>query len=358
MPIRFECENCSQRLSIARRKAGTEIHCPTCGQSQWVPEEVTDNNLSAPEGAAEEGEVSGHETVEEEPSEAEVLSAEEPGGAAAEPEEAAATTDFGTGGPAPLPPPLPEEIDLSKTIDLTYPPETGGERGEARPQPPPLPSRTEGKSFEPAAAQAIPWAVLVQAMLLLTVAVGGFSAGYYLGRQDASAPQVEAAKAAASEEPKPNDGFSEEQVLLEWRILWMPNPGKSEGDHGASFIALPQDRIPRDSLPIAGLQPGAETDSQASAAVIGDLGGAFERAAKDGSVLAVLPREGRYHLLLISNHALRPDDGPIRPRDLVEMKQYFAEPERLIGPRKYVWLSEEFRVGFPPKEHDFGLDGL
>lgn len=39
MPIRFRCKHCSQLMGIARRKAGTAVHCIRCGQSVVVPQE-------------------------------------------------------------------------------------------------------------------------------------------------------------------------------------------------------------------------------------------------------------------------------------------------------------------------------
>ena len=32
MPIRFRCPHCERLLGIARRKAGTPIRCPQCGE--------------------------------------------------------------------------------------------------------------------------------------------------------------------------------------------------------------------------------------------------------------------------------------------------------------------------------------
>jgi hypothetical protein len=39
MPIRFRCHHCERLLGIARRKAGSQIHCPQCGVSIVVPYE-------------------------------------------------------------------------------------------------------------------------------------------------------------------------------------------------------------------------------------------------------------------------------------------------------------------------------
>src|SRR5262245_4830219 len=37
MPIRFPCVDCTKRLSIGRRKAGSFFTCPLCGCGQFVP---------------------------------------------------------------------------------------------------------------------------------------------------------------------------------------------------------------------------------------------------------------------------------------------------------------------------------
>ncbi len=39
MPIRFRCQHCHQLMGIARRKAGTEVQCPTCRHNTLVPKE-------------------------------------------------------------------------------------------------------------------------------------------------------------------------------------------------------------------------------------------------------------------------------------------------------------------------------
>lgn len=39
MPIRFRCSECDRLLGIARRKAGTQIRCPQCGELTTVPVE-------------------------------------------------------------------------------------------------------------------------------------------------------------------------------------------------------------------------------------------------------------------------------------------------------------------------------
>jgi hypothetical protein len=48
MPIRFRCKYCNQLIGIARRKAGTEVLCPTCHGKLDVP---TADAAVAPGGA-------------------------------------------------------------------------------------------------------------------------------------------------------------------------------------------------------------------------------------------------------------------------------------------------------------------
>ena len=49
MPILFRCHNCQQLMSIARRRAGHSVPCPTCGTSLVVPEEESSESLPASE---------------------------------------------------------------------------------------------------------------------------------------------------------------------------------------------------------------------------------------------------------------------------------------------------------------------
>ncbi|NLS91224.1 MAG: hypothetical protein GXX96_03450 [Planctomycetaceae bacterium] len=350
MPIRFECDRCGQHLSIARRKAGSQIDCPTCGLTQRVP---GDPSVEEPAEAieaetldAEEVEEAAIEAIEEGSSELEIDVAEDPESSQIEQGEAD-------------PPPIPDNVDLSETIDLDYPP-IPPVVGRASPPPPPLPASRRGEPAISASRGPILRTVCVGAVLLVCVAAGAFFSGYYVGRGQVTPGHAESLPREIAAAPAPDDGFAEEEVLLEARLLWTPSPGRSEGDSGASFFALPQDRVPASSLPIAGLQPGSEDREgrQSSSEAIRASGGVFEQAQADGIMATVLPREGRYFLLMISHSALRPADQSIRAVELAEMKQYFAEPEQLIGANKYVWQQSEFRVGAAPVEHDFGLDGL
>jgi hypothetical protein len=48
MPIRFRCPHCNQLLGIARRKAGTQVQCPTCNAAVHVPPGEADDDPPSP----------------------------------------------------------------------------------------------------------------------------------------------------------------------------------------------------------------------------------------------------------------------------------------------------------------------
>src|SRR5260370_32219784 len=52
MPIKFRCKYCNQLMGIARRKAGTDVNCPTCNGVLRVP---LQDEPSAPAPAVGQG---------------------------------------------------------------------------------------------------------------------------------------------------------------------------------------------------------------------------------------------------------------------------------------------------------------
>ncbi len=362
MPIRFQCDQCGQHLSIARRKAGVEIDCPRCGLRQAVPGQPEEEGppVEEPSGLIEEP------AIEQSPPVTEPALTEEPA-----PEEREAKGDQEEPDdedsvlleidPLPVqPPPIPDNVSLSDTIEISLLPEVPPVAVSPPPPPPPVAKQVDDGGIAVSRRLPFPWAIYAQALLLLVVALGAFGSGYYLGRQDATPGVPVPVEDASSVAIEPDDGFANEKVLLEVRLFWNPEFSEMAGDRSAVFIALPEKRIPRSPLPTAGLQPGGGNASgrRNSVSSLEASGGAFSRAEADGTAAVVIPREGDYYLLMISSNAQRPDDQPIRPRDLAVMRQYFAQPEEIIGPNKYAWLRQEIRVGAPAVEHDFGLSGL
>jgi hypothetical protein len=59
MPIRFRCQHCHQLMGIARRKAGTEVQCPTCRHNTLVPKGDDAGAEPAPRAAVPSEETAG-----------------------------------------------------------------------------------------------------------------------------------------------------------------------------------------------------------------------------------------------------------------------------------------------------------
>lgn len=189
--------------------------------------------------------------------------------------------------------------------------------------------------------------IYLQGALFLVAVALAFGFGYLVGRSGA------AAKPSASGNRTPDE---QEQVLLEGQVVYDAGSGRPEGDAGAVVVVLPESRMPGSRLPLGVLPPGAPGSAEADVAVrtIEGCGGAYGRADASGAFALVLPRPGKYRLLLVSRHASRPADDPIDELDREEMGRYFRRPEQWIGPWKYRWTLEEVRPGGPAVAHHFG----
>ena len=64
MSIRFQCRQCSQLLSIAGRKAGTQIGCPKCGATQTVPSQQAANAATAMASSTEARKANGETSTD------------------------------------------------------------------------------------------------------------------------------------------------------------------------------------------------------------------------------------------------------------------------------------------------------
>jgi hypothetical protein len=155
MPIRFRCASCNQLLGIARRKAGTIVHCPTCNSAVTVPM-ASQEDVPSPEPPA-------------------AIPEPEPAPAPAAPAllERSDFEDYlHDAVPAPPPAPAPAPRPATNPFDLG--------QLQAVPVPPPLPPprpapAPDGIVLSPARAT-----VLTVAMILLLAVA--FGAGLVIGR--------------------------------------------------------------------------------------------------------------------------------------------------------------------------------
>jgi hypothetical protein len=238
--------------------------------------------------------------------------------------------------------------------------ETGGENdqeaaGEAIPAghttPPNLPATSY--PMPPAAFPKLSRRIMrrthyVQAILVAGTAVAAFLAGYWIGRSDALSGRSDNRLAAGRE-----------QVLLQGRLVYDPGTQRLTGDGEAVVIVLPHDRFPNQLCSPYGVRPGDSppTESNLTVLSIRHLGGAYVRADESGDFSVVLP-EGKYRILMISRHTIRPPDLYIDELDKTQIGRYFSEPEELLRTSKYRWISTELSAGVDaPVEHNFGRDG-
>ena len=299
MAIKFYCKSCQQLLSIAGRKAGADIDCPQCGQTQTVPSEQAAEAAMAM--------TQSHQLGETDPT--------------------AADSPF----------------VIHDLVDAGGP--DAGELDQATPfsadRPPPVGMILLTRQT-----------LVFQGILLAALPIAGVALGYFLGRCD-SRPPVDAAPL----EP------AAEEVLMQGKIVWEANTGDNggeiAGDEGAVVIVLPDGAFPESTLSIQDIRPQDPhpPSNHKSLKKIDELGGLYARADASGLFPLVFPEGGKYHVLIISRNAVRPQDTPIDEHALEEIKRYFMHAEDLIGRYKYRWSTEEISRNSPPIEHSFGRNG-
>jgi phage FluMu protein Com len=308
MPIRFHCKRCHQLLGIASRKAGSEIQCPKCGIAQIVPtEEAAAAALAMDQFAKTRPAV-------ENPADLVVYDDE----------------------PSAIETPRPR------------PPETAA-AGKTTPSPP-------IGEFPVELARPLPQGVIlyprrtfyVQGLLLVILAAVAFGAGYFIGLGDASDRKL-----------REEEEAERQRVPIRGKLVYDPGTGKIAGDENAVVIALPEGKSPASEISVQGIRPRDPPPSENDPSVrkIRELGGAYTRADALGAFYMVVPDQGEYRMLIISNNAARPTGVEIDEVDLSEMQQYFQLAEHLVGRSQYRWTLEEVNVGFNPIELEFGRDG-
>lgn len=308
MPIRFHCKRCHRWLGIASRKAGSEIQCPKCGWSQVVPNEEAASAAMAMDLYAKN-----HQAVEN-------------------------TSSLTVYDDQPAPIETPQTAHLQQPAPSTpTSPATGlpaAQRQHQHGQPVP-----RGMILYPRRT------LYVQGLLLLILFAVGFGSGYFIGRGGA--------------ENKGQKGqAAKERILIEGKLVYDPGTGRLAGDQNAVIIALPTGKSPSNKISFQGIRPrDAYAESHQSVKLIRKLGGEYARADASGDFSMVVPDRGRYHLLIVSNHAARPEGTEVDEADLVEMQRYFSAANLLVGRQKYSWtlreINDHLRI-----DYRFGRDGL
>ncbi len=368
MPVQFTCSHCRRTLSVARRKAGTPVACPKCGQSTIVPPAegpLSDINpvvvMPALGDAKPPAEIATAPPATNAP--ASKLAPPKLPGATASPAPASV--------PPPAPGPLASEIgafdDIPALIGDAEPIAVGNVPASAPPfppAPPPLPADvvndlrfTESlatTSIAPATARLkqarrakqadgqvlliTRRAVYAQAGLTAGLLIAAFLAGLLIGRGE----RPETSSSPATAEP----------VALSGHVLYALSPGESLPDEGAVVMALPVDDRPDVKLAARGLRPD-DDDLDETHDALRAAGGEVARSDAGGQFQLVVPRPGNYRLLVVSRHATRPD-ATLDTADAKELAKYLAEPGDLIGQKRYALLVRRLTGSPAPFTHEFG----
>ena len=191
-----------------------------------------------------------------------------------------------------------------------------------------------------------------QGVLFVVVGLVALGMGFLIGRGGVMKKASDAEGTSDSAEADP--------VLVEGHLTFEPASGKTQPDHNAAIIVWPQSvdikngrpdkRIP--SSGIRSLDPPPAED-YGSLRRIRELGGCYARADKEGRFSLVLPDSGRYHLLLISHGAARPDGSQLDASDLEAVARLFRRPDYFVGEQQYRLTLEKFE-GRAQIEHHFG----
>lgn len=307
MPIRFNCKRCHQLLGIAGRKAGNEIECPKCGCSQVVP-----NQEAALAAMAMDQYARNHEA-----------------------DEGTSSLMVYDDQPAPIEAPRSARPPEAAASTATS---TGAAPSAARP---------EAERGRPVPSGMILYSrrtLYVQGALLLIFFTVGFGSGYLIGR-------------GGAEERRRKEQAAKERILVEGTLIYDRGAGLPSGDENAVVIALPAGKSPPKKISFQGVRPQvAPIESDKAVRMIRELGGEYARADASGEYSMVVPDRGKYHLLIISNHATRPEGADLDEADRVEMQRYFSKAELVIRRQKYRWWSREINR-HDTIDYDFGRDG-
>ncbi len=394
MPVRFPCERCRTTLSIARRKIGTRIDCPKCGQPMTVPSEAEASARSLLSEAASRSAVP---PPERSPlSEFAVFDDEED----QDPSQVWMTLPGRPPAPTvadatPLLPPLemvetrlppPAPANALKPIvapaaELMAPPkEPPAARSNPVPPipnsspavapPPPGPAATsaaaptsqlEARAAAMVARQTTPrevpggWllvarrTVFLQGILIFCATLFAFVAGWMIGRNAPHEPGKDSQSVTAAD-----------TVLIQGTLTYIAPSGNVEPDDGAVVLAWPQTGLAEPRIDPQALHPVTATPGVGSQVMLAleDAGAAYVRAAPDGAFNLVVPRPGKYYVLFISRRSARPAGQPLVTADQDALKRFFAPTTTLIGRQKYHLSIENFDQGLELLAHDFGRSGV
>ncbi len=313
MPIRFRCEFCGSRLSVASRKAGVRAKCPKCSRLITIP--ACDDSV---------GEIA--------PPPVEVKYSP-----AAAPADAAQTPD------------VPAASDPAETPVIDLREQTPGEAEQAHPavdpfarfrvyddetelvyedQDNPLPTGGALLPFDPSKVTLSRRLLYLQGILLGVVALTSFALGILTGSSTSSV--------AVDKGPIP--------CVISGRIALATQQNDTIMEQGAVAMVFPQGARPEAKLEIVGLRPGdpEPLTDHPTVRAIRSIGGDYARTDQDGVFRLHVPDRGEYFLLVISATRRRTDDEI--PRTVrAQLGRFFQLEPDLFAGHDYRWQEETVR---------------
>ena len=342
MPIRFACTNCRQALAIAARKVGSKVKCPKCQTELTVPAAERPVTVAAKVAPAKRANV---ETKA--PPASTAAAPEAPTSSAKQPVEgtpsfSSLTIDVA----APLKPSFSGLVfdDVKAALD-TPPMTTAAEPtwaslADTRSRSPELSDRAAVDRSLVAVSRTVLYG---QAILIVVVAIAGFSIGYLSGR---GPRQLTPEELAANQQP----------VAVIGEVLYRTDAGADAPDLNAVVIAVSRDASPGQKFSIAGLRPSdppaADGAANLSVQAIESEGGGYSRADVGGQ-FRINVRPGKYWLLVISANAARPAGVLPTTRDVRTLGRYFDVAADLLADRRYALVEQQLPSEDPL---EFALD--
>ncbi len=298
MPIRFQCEHCSAKLSVGSKKSGKRVKCPRCAQIITIPsaEQPSSEDVPAPQPAAQQHEqkehsedIGHHEQHEEQPADHESFSQ-------------FAVYDADTE--------WVYEDSESVAAQSAY------EAAQRETAP------VDRKRL------AVSRSVLyVQGGLLGVVAITCFALGILVGWGSA-------------------DGNGERVAtpcVISGTVTFAQAENPNEPDDGAIVVVVPRDARPGqgEKLGIEAFRPGSEPLDVTSAEVqaLQGLGGNVARTDAEGKFSLRVPDKGNYFVLVLSGNSQR-GGAAADINDLAEIGRYFLTAADLVGTHSYRWTPE------------------
>ena len=167
--------------------------------------------------------------------------------------------------------------------------------------------------------------------LLVGVALVSFLLGWAMGRETTlSSPRAAGQK----------------QHRIYGRMTFQTERGETWPDAESVVIAVPLAQRPADKIPITALRPDQPPpDAQhPSVQAIRKLGGDFQRTNHTGDYELTVPAVGEYFVLMISAHSPRSANEPPTTKEIVELSNYFKQPDALLGKNDFQWVRELVRT--------------